>query len=75
MFTTSEEAQAAYEALQAYDGDNASEVPPYEDKRSQLSSIVEGQLPVEADSVVFALEQGVLSQPVQTALGWHIFKV
>lgn len=71
LFTSEEEALEAYQALTAPDArDDA-----YRDTRTDLPAIGQGQLPDEADEVVFELEENVLSQPVQTVLGWHIFRL
>ncbi len=34
-----------------------------------------GDLPEELDRVVFALEVGGLSEPIESDLGWHVFRV
>ena len=34
-----------------------------------------GDLPEELDQIVFALEVGSLSEPIESDLGWHVFRV
>ena len=41
----------------------------------KLGEVVEADLPEEAAKVVFALAEGEISGEVETALGWHVFRV
>ncbi|MDP6563946.1 MAG: SurA N-terminal domain-containing protein [Alphaproteobacteria bacterium] len=41
----------------------------------KLGEVVEADLPEEAAKVVFALAEGEISGAVETALGWHVFRV
>lgn len=40
-----------------------------------LGSVTADVLPPSASDVVFALEEGAISEPVQTPIGWHVFHV
>jgi peptidyl-prolyl cis-trans isomerase D len=40
-----------------------------------MGEITPDALPADASDAVFALDEGAVSAPVQTALGWHVFKV
>lgn len=40
-----------------------------------MGTLQVGDLPEELDQTVFALEAGGLSEPVESDLGWHIFRV
>lgn len=40
-----------------------------------LGAVTRDVLPPEAADAVFALEEGAISAPVQTPLGWHVFQV
>ncbi len=41
----------------------------------QLGWVTDGQLPEELDEVVFTMEPGEISEPIQTPFGWHILMV
>jgi hypothetical protein len=41
----------------------------------QLGWVTEGQLPDEIDAVVFDMQPGDISQPIQSPFGWHIVTV
>lgn len=41
----------------------------------QMGRFARGQLPVELEAVAFALAPGVHSEPIQTALGFHVLRV
>jgi len=41
----------------------------------KLGQVLKGDLPDEAAEPLFALTSGQISAPVQTGLGWHIFRV
>ena len=46
------------------------------DKESvQLGQMLKGDLPEEAAEGVFALGEGEIGEPVETGLGWHVFRV
>lgn len=41
----------------------------------QLGWVMEDQLPEELDAVVFEMEEGEISEPIESPFGWHIVKV
>ena len=41
----------------------------------QLGWVTDGQLPDEMNDVIFGMEPGTISEPIQTPFGWHIVKV
>ena len=41
----------------------------------QLGAVGRGDLPAEFEEAIFALAEGEVSQPVQSAFGWHLFRV
>lgn len=41
----------------------------------KLGWVTEGELPDELDAVIFTMEEGELSEPIETPFGWHIVKV
>lgn len=41
----------------------------------QLGWVTDGQLPDEINAVIFDMEPGTISEPIQTPFGWHIVTV
>ncbi len=41
----------------------------------RLEAIRKGELPAELDEVIFSLQEGEVSQPVESPFGWHLFQV
>lgn len=41
----------------------------------QLGWVTDGQLPDEINDVIFTMEPGTISEPIQTPFGWHIVTV
>ena len=41
----------------------------------QLGAVGRGDLPADFEEAIFALAEGEVSQPVQSAFGWHLFRV
>jgi peptidyl-prolyl cis-trans isomerase D len=41
----------------------------------QLGAVGRGDLPADFEEAIFALAEGEVSQPVESAFGWHLFRV
>ena len=56
-------------------GQVAAATNPVNGSAVSMGALQVGDLPVELDNVIFALEAGGLSQPIESDLGWHVFRV
>lgn len=68
LFNSQAEANAAFDALKKADAVKGG-------KPQVLKAIVQSKLPKEAAAAVFAARKGDVIQPVETAFGWHVFKI
>lgn len=44
-------------------------------ERTELGPLAKGDLPADLDPVTFGLAEGAVSEPVQSAFGWHLIRV
>lgn len=69
LFTKEEEAKAAYEKITKGD------IKGLLSSQIALGNITKSSVPAEVKDLIFSLKQGETSQPIKSALGWHIFIV
>ncbi len=53
----------------------AKELADMDTQSVKLGQMQKGDLPEEAADRVFALTKGQISEPIETGLGWHVFRV
>lgn len=77
LFVSEELANDAWEKLQKSKNfiATAEKITNLDEKDRTLGSINKTDLPPEAQNIVFSLEKNAYSKPIQTSLGWHIFRV
>lgn len=56
-------------------GQIAAATNPVNGNAVSMGAFGRGDLPEELDKVVFALEDGGFSEPIETELGWHVLRV
>lgn len=77
VLKTQAEADAAMTKLNAGEDFNAvaKEVANLSEEDTKLGAVTKGLLPAALDEAVFAAAEGAVGGPVQTPLGWHVFKL
>lgn len=77
VFADEKQAKDAWEKLKSNRdfAAKAKEITGIAEKDRLLVKVTKTDLPVEVQNNVFELEKGKVSQPVQTSLGWHLFRV
>lgn len=69
LFSSEEEAKAAYEKISKGD------VKGFATSKIELGKVSESSVPVQVKDAIFTLKEKEASQPVKSDLGWHIFIV
>ena len=76
LYSSKEEALKAQEMLEegASFAEVVNTISP-DNEALSLGLVTRAELPQEAQDLVFLLEKAAISEPIETAFGWHIFRV